>query len=185
MDILLSSAGLLLFALPFVWIAWRIWIQAGRPIFFRQTRIGRGGNRFTILKFRTMTPAGEVFPFGRRLRDTAMDELPQLLHIFQGQMSFVGPRPLIPEELVELDKVPQGKRRLSIQPGLAGLAQLYDSKTPTLRQRLRWDLLYVDRCSLGLDLWIILRSVGVTLQGAWEREGPKVKAASKGSGDGA
>ena len=109
-----------------------------------------------------------------------MDELPQLIHILRGQMSFVGPRPLIPEELQELHRVPDGPRRLSARPGLAGLAQLYGDKAPSLSERIRWDLSYIDRCSPGLDLWILFTSVRVTVQGAWERSGSKVH--SEGAG---
>ncbi len=103
-----------------------------------------------------------------------MDELPQLFHIFKGQMSFVGPRPLIPEELEQLHRVPRGRRRFEVRPGLAGLAQLYATKVPPLAERVGWDLKYVDQCSLPLDLWIIVRSLFVTMRGAWERQGPKV-----------
>ena len=106
-----------------------------------------------------------------------MDELPQLINILRGQMSFVGPRPLIPEELKELHQIPNGNRRLTVRPGLTGLAQLYSAKIPTLRERLRWDCAYLDRCSLWLDVWILARSLRLTLNGAWEQPGPKVNGA--------
>jgi lipopolysaccharide/colanic/teichoic acid biosynthesis glycosyltransferase len=118
--------------------------------------------------------AGEALsPLGERLRAAAMDELPQLINILRGQMSFVGPRPLIPDELRELSRLPGGTRRLEIRPGLTGLAQLHADKAPSLEQRLGWDLAYVDRCSFGLDLRILLKSVGVSLGGRWEQPGPK------------
>lgn len=116
----------------------------------------------------------EVTPFGALLRSSAMDELPQLVNILKGEMSFVGPRPLIPEELRELDEIPGGSRRLSIQPGLAGLAQLFSLKIPSIQERLKWDLLYLERCSPGLDLKILLQSIGVSLHRRWESPGPKV-----------
>lgn len=171
-DVGLSLAGLAAFALPLAGIALGIFLQSGRPVLFRQTRVGRNGKAFSIWKFRTMTSGGGVTRFGEILRRTAMDELPQLFNILKGEMSFVGPRPLVQEELAELHRIPGGSRRLSVRPGLAGLAQLNAAKTPALEERARWDLAYVDRCSLPLDLTILLRSVGVTLQGNWEPRRP-------------
>lgn len=173
-DMALAAVGGVAFSIPMAWIAWAIFRESGRPVFFRQTRIGHRGKEFLIMKFRTMTSTEEVTHLGERLRATAMDELPQLFHILKGQMSFVGPRPLIPEELEELRQIPDGDRRLSVRPGLTGLAQLYGTKVPALAERVKWDIEYVDRCSLGLDLWILLESVGVTLKGAWERPGSKM-----------
>ena len=173
-DIALSVGGLLFFALPMLWIALRLRKELGRPALFLQERIGREGRPFTIFKFRTMNDRAEVAsPFCRKLRDTAMDELPQLINILRGQMSFVGPRPLIPEELQDLDRVPGGRRRFSARPGLAGLTQLHSDKAPSLEERLRIDLDYIDRCSFLLDLKILFSSLDVTGRGAWERPGPK------------
>ncbi len=168
LDILIASVGLVVFTIPMAWIAWRVAREHGRSPIFRQSRIGRGGRIFTILKFRTMSDTREIPRSGRLLRRTALDELPQLLNILRGEMSFVGPRPLIPEELKTIAQVPGGTRRLSVRPGLTGLAQISSAKVPSLPERLRWDLEYVDRCVLALDLRILLRSVGITLKGAWE-----------------
>lgn len=171
-DIALAGMGLILFALPIVWIAWRIRWESGPPALFPQERIGFRGRPFTILKFRTLSDGKQLCsPFARRLRDTAMDELPQLINILKGEMSFVGPRPLIPEELTTLEQIPEGPARLQVRPGLTGWAQLNDTKVPALAQRVRWDLAYIRRCSLGLDLGILLRSVRITWQGAWEKKG--------------
>ena len=104
-----------------------------------------------------------------------MDELPQLFNILKGQMSFVGPRPLIPEELQELNRIPDGFRRFSIRPGLAGLAQLYSAKVPSLPERLQWDMAYLQRSSPGLDVWILFKAIGITLRGKWEQPGPKCR----------
>ncbi len=170
LDLGIACAGLVVFALPIFWIAWRIRKEIGSPVFFRQTRVGRGGNSFTILKFRTMGGAKRAtVPFCLWLRGRALDELPQLFNILRGQMSFVGPRPLIPEELLELENIPRGTERFSVRPGLTGLAQLRSAKVPTLPERLRGDLEYIDRCSLRLDVRLLLRSVGVTFRGAWEK----------------
>jgi len=173
-DAALAGGGLLIFALPMGWIAWRIRQTLGKPVLFRQIRVGFGGRIFTVLKFRTMTPEGTVpSPFCQNLRASAMDELPQLVNILRGEMSFVGPRPLIPEELEMLGQFPRGGDRLRVRPGLTGLAQLHSTKVPVLSERLRWDLAYVERCSFVLDLKILFRSVAVTLRGAWEKPGAK------------
>ncbi len=173
-DILLAVGGLLFFSVPAMWFALRIRRELGSPAFFRQKRVGRGGLYFTILKFRTMTQEGVVAsPFCRWLRSAALDELPQLLNILKGEMSFVGPRPLIPEELSALDRLSRGPERLSIRPGLAGVAQLYGEKTPSLPQRLRWDLFYLDHYSPALDLKILFKSLFVTSKSGWDAPGSK------------
>jgi len=173
-DLILAGAGLCLFALPMAWMAWAIWRESGGPVLFRQKRVGKDGSIFHIWKFRTMTRDEQVTSFGRRLRTTAMDELPQLFNIIKGEMSFVGPRPLIPEELQELNRIPDGPRRFSARPGLAGLAQLYGTKVPSLPERLRWDIAYLKRCSPWLDVWILFKAAGITTRGKWEQPGPKL-----------
>lgn len=172
-DVTLAACGLGVFALPMAWIAWRLRSEAGPPVLFRQPRVGRGGKLFTIYKFRTMNKTGEVAQgLSRRLRATAMDELPQLFNILRGEMSFVGPRPLIPEELENLASVPKGRDRLQVRPGLTGLAQTHSAKTPSLQERIQWDLAYVERCSFWLDMKLLFRSLAVTLSGKWEGAEP-------------
>jgi lipopolysaccharide/colanic/teichoic acid biosynthesis glycosyltransferase len=166
-DVVLSLLGLVLFSIPMLGFAVWIRYELGKPVLFRQVRIGQGGRPFTILKFRTMAQDKQIGPFRRWLRRTAMDELPQLINILRGEMSFVGPRPLIPEELQHLASFPNGERRLSVRPGLTGLAQLCGPKVPTLEQRLGWDLAYVEQCSFWLDVKLLVRSVGVTLRRGW------------------
>ncbi len=168
-DVALACFGLLVFSLPVAWIAWRIRREAGSPVLFGQDRIGRDGKIFRIWKFRTMASDGEITSLGKGLRATAMDELPQLIHILKGEMSFVGPRPLIPADLEELNRSPQGRLRLAIRPGLTGLAQVSTSKVPSLPDRLRWDLEYVERCSPWLDAWVLAQSLWFTLRGQWEK----------------
>ncbi len=176
-DLTVSASGLLFFALPMALIAAKVRNDLGSPVLFRQTRVGKNGSLFTVLKFRTMADDSRVASrFCRGLRASAMDELPQLVNIFRGEMSFVGPRPLIPEELAKLGEFPEGALRMSIRPGLAGIAQLYGNKNPSLQQRLDWDSSYIRNCSFGLDLWILIRSIGITLRGAWEKSGAKIKA---------
>ncbi len=169
LDIGLSLFGLVLFAWPMAGIACVIFCQAGKPVLFHQARIGLRGKRFGIVKFRTMREDDRVFSaFAHSLRITAMDELPQLVHILKGQMSFVGPRPLVPDDLVEVHRMSEGPKRFSMRPGLTGLAQINAVKAPSLEERLKWDLAYANQCSLWLDMRTILKSVWVTLRGAWE-----------------
>ncbi len=164
----MACAALTLMALPMACIALVLAWEGKSFPFFLQIRIGRNGRQFRIIKFKTMSPHRLVSSFGRRLRSTAMDELPQLFQILIGQMSFVGPRPLIPEELDELDRFPGGRRRLEARPGLTGLAQVRGPKIPALSERLRWDLEYLDRCSAPLDIRTLLTSLGITCRGSWE-----------------
>ena len=179
-DLLLSAAGLIFFALPMFWIAWRLRRELALPALFLQPRIGCGGKLFLILKFRTYPEGGrQPTPFGQWLRATAMDELPQLINIMRGEMSFVGPRPLVPEELQGLSRFPQGIERQSVRPGLTGPAQLFGEKVPLLPERLVWDLAYVRDCSFRMDMKILLASVRTSLKGRWEKAGPK--AAGRGA----
>lgn len=188
-DVFLSGVGFL-GALP-LWllIALAIKLDDGGPIFYRQKRVGKGNREFTSFKFRSMVadsdkkwgavPASARDPritrIGRLLRSTAMDELPQLWNILRGDMSFVGPRP----EWVELVKrfrkeVPGFDRRHAVRPGLTGFAQVYgDSELPR-RQKLRYDLLYIRRQSLWIDLRLIAFSFLVTFKGGWEARSSKV-----------
>lgn len=174
-DLGLSGTGLLLFSLPMLWIAWRV-RETGGAVFFLQPRIGYGGKSFTIIKFKTMSEHQPPGRFGQWLRATALDELPQLINIFRGDMSFVGPRPLISAELQELARTPEWKLRQSARPGLTGLAQIYSDKFPSPLERLQWDLAYLRDCSFWLDLRILAVSVRITLEGRWEKAGPKVAA---------
>ncbi len=168
----LACLGLMVFSIPITWIAWRIRREVKRGLLFRQPRIGYGGRGFVILKFRSMSESGSIPPFCGLLRTTAMDELPQLINILRGEMSFVGPRPLIPEELQDLHRIPNGVNRFSVRPGLTGLAQINSDKVPNLSERLQWDLAYVERSSFLLDIRILVKSVLVTLRGGWEKHLP-------------
>jgi lipopolysaccharide/colanic/teichoic acid biosynthesis glycosyltransferase len=113
---------------------------------------------------------------GRVLRATAMDELPQLWNIFRGDMSFVGPRALRPEEIevdgrgasVPLDAIPGFLQRCTVPPGLTGIAQIYAPRDVSRRQKFRFDLLYIRRRSLRLDICLILLSFWITMRGTWE-----------------
>ena len=188
-DIALSGTGLGLSSPVWLLIAIAIKLEDGGPVMFTQERIGRGGVAFRAFKFRSMVPdastlppqqAGEEDPritrVGRVLRATAMDELPQLFNIFRGDMSFVGPRPLMPGEievrgngnLVRLDSIPGYIERHSVRPGLTGLSQVYAPRdTPRVR-KFRLDSIYVRNATFCLDVFLVAVSFWITFRGRWE-----------------
>ncbi len=155
-----------------------IWLEDHGPVFYRQKRPGKNGKHFTILKFRTMvTDADKKGPswtiendpritrVGKILRKTALDELPELLSIWKGNMSFVGPRALpMQEQLLLEEQIPNFRDRLKLRPGLTGLAQLYD-KADDANTKLRYDLEYIQHMSLWLDIKLMLLSVVNTITG--------------------
>lgn len=173
-DIILSLAGLLL-ALPLILIiSLLIKVFSGGDVFFKQRRIGMGGKTFFAYKFRTMEK-GSVTGFGRILRATAMDELPQLFNILKGDMSFVGPRALseteceiIDGKVVNIRELPDFNRRCSVPPGLTGIAQIYSTKDAPLRKKIKYDLLYLKKSSLWLDIKLIFLSFIISFLGRWE-----------------
>lgn len=144
----------------------------GRPVLFRQMRPGRGGEPFTLIKFRTMRPvdpkhgwtddASRLTAFGRMLRSTSLDELPTLWNVIRGDMSLVGPRPLLMQYLARYS--PIQARRHEVRPGLTGLAQVSGRNALDWEERLRLDVEYVDRRCLDLDLRIALRTVSAVLR---------------------
>lgn len=192
-DVSLASVQMLLTAPLWALVALAIKLEDGGPVFFRQERVGRHGERFGGLKFRSMTPREEddgpakqaeleehrVTRVGQFLRDTALDELPQLVNILRGEMSYVGPRPLLPEEReanggdepVRLEELPGYEERHSVRPGLTGLAQVHASRSLPHRKKFRYDLLYVRKRTLWLDVRLIARSVWISLTGSWPAVG--------------
>jgi lipopolysaccharide/colanic/teichoic acid biosynthesis glycosyltransferase len=195
LDVLLSATGVVCSLPLWALAALAIKIEDGGDIFFGQERVGRGGDVFRVLKFRSMIPDAEakvgalqaarhdprITRVGRWLRSTAMDELPQLLSIFQGHMSFVGPRALRPGEIevqgdgrhVELEDVPGFEERCRVRPGLTGVAQIYAPRDIPRRNKFRYDQVYIRTQSFGLDLRLILLSFWITFRGAWEVRGKK------------
>ncbi len=188
-DAALSGLGLVLSSPLWLVIAALVKIESRGPVFFSQARVGERGRTFDALKFRSMIEDAErgvgplqatendprVTRVGRLLRATAMDELPQLWNIFRGDMSFVGPRALRPEEIeteggrsVPLMAVPGFAERCSVQPGLTGIAQIYAPRDVNRRQKFRFDRLYIRRRSFALDLRLILLSFWITARGTWE-----------------
>ncbi|MCW3839611.1 sugar transferase [Micromonospora yasonensis] len=167
-DVILASLLLLLLAPVMVVIALGVLVTAGRPILFRQVRPGLHGQPFTLCKFRTMRPPRpdeELWTtdhvrstgFGRFLRRTSLDELPELVQVITGKMSLVGPRPLVMDYLPRYSA--RHARRHDVRPGITGLAQISGRRALTLGQRLDLDVEYVDNRSLRLDAWILLRTL--------------------------
>ncbi|MCC6933361.1 MAG: sugar transferase [Deltaproteobacteria bacterium] len=156
----------------------------GRPIIYRQARLTAHGKVFYILKLRTMIRDAEaqtgavwaadgdprITPFGRLLRYTRMDELPQLINVIRGEMSLIGPRPERPEIAEEIQKtIPSFKKRLAVKAGITGLAQVqtgYAANIEGCRKKLAFDLLYIKHRSLWLDFLIALRTAGIIITGS-------------------
>lgn len=188
-DILLSGTGIVLSSPVWPLVAVALKLQDGGPVFYPQPRVGRQGRLFTALKFRSMIPHAEaatgavqatpddprVTRVGRILRATALDELPQLVNIFKGDMSFVGPRALRPDEIergadgpVSLSAIPGYAERIAVRPGLTGIAQIYAPRDVPRRSKFRYDRLYVRRQSFWLDLRLIALSFWISFRGSWE-----------------
>jgi len=195
LDVTLAGTGLIASAPLWALITLCIKLEDGGPVFYGQERSGLSGRPFRVRKFRSMIPDAEaatgaiqasehdarVTRVGRVLRATAMDELPQLWNIFRGDMSFTGPRALRPGEIetlggdrIELlEDVPGFTRRASVRPGLTGVAQIYAARDIPRRHKFRYDLLYVRRQSLWLDVRLIALSFWITFRGTWESRGRK------------
>ena len=170
-DILVSLAALLLLWPVLLVLAVLVRVKLGPPALFRQQRPGLHGQPFTMLKFRTMTDArdaeGNLLPdgerlssFGRSLRSTSLDELPELINVLAGDMSLVGPRPLL---MRYLDRyTPEQMRRHEVRPGITGWAQVNGRNAITWEQKFALDIWYVEHQSLRLDLrilWLTVRNV--------------------------
>jgi len=177
-DVLASGFGVLVLLPVAVLVAVLIRFRLGSPVLFRQERSGLGGKDFTIFKFRTMRPAQHEAetdldrdtPLGRRLRAASLDELPQLINVFRGDMSIIGPRPTLPEQVIHYDERQRG--RLSIRPGITGWAQVNGRNSISWPERIELDLWYIAHRSLRLDLkvlWLTVKNVlkpeGITGEG--------------------
>jgi lipopolysaccharide/colanic/teichoic acid biosynthesis glycosyltransferase len=195
-DAALAAAGLALSSPLWILIPIAIRLEDEGPVFFPQERVGQRGRVFKALKFRSMRPNAEaltgpvqataddprVTRVGRVLRGTAMDELPQLVNILRGDMSFVGPRPLRPGEVdvrgdgrvVRLDEIPGYDERHGVRPGLTGLTQVYAPRDISRTSKFRLDRLYLKRATFWLDMRLIALSFWITARGAWEIRGRKV-----------
>lgn len=170
-DLLVGTVALVLSSPLQLIVAALVAVNLGRPVLFRQRRPGRNGRIFTILKFRSMVDIDEsrglvtdeerLPRFGRLLRSTSLDELPALFNVLRGDMSLVGPRPLL-ESYLPL-YTPEQARRHEVRPGITGLAQVSGRNATTWEERFAHDVYYVDHRSARLDLWILWRTVRTVL----------------------
>ncbi len=172
-DVVLTTIGCVLLAPVVAVLAWRVRRDLGAPVLFRQPRPGLHGEVFELRKFRTMTEErgadGELLgdeerltPYGRWLRSTSLDELPELLNVLRGDMSLVGPRPLL---VAYLDRyTPEQARRHQVRPGITGWAQINGRNDMPWPDKLALDVWYVDHRNVVLDLRILLRTLWVTLR---------------------
>ena len=180
-DFVLAILALLVLCLPLLFLIWQVQRKLGNPVFFRQTRPGLNGQLFNMIKFRTMTdecgPDGALLPdaqrltsFGRFLRASSLDELPELWNVLRGEMSLVGPRPLLVEYLPLYS--PEQARRHEVRPGITGWAQVNGRNAISWADKFALDVWYGDHRSLWLDVRILWRTVrkvldsdGISAQG--------------------
>ena len=172
LDIVLSFSGLLVLLIPFILVMIAVFIDdPGKP-FFRQYRVGLGGKRFKLLKFRTMkketpkylstmevdNPDKYITRIGHFLRRSSLDELPQLINVFKGDMSLVGPRPLISDEY-EIHEMRTRFGVYNVRPGITGLAQINGRDTVSPVEKVHWDVKYVENFGLWMDMKILFATV--------------------------
>ena len=180
LDILISANVILLLSWLYVILAILIRIRLGSPVIFHQDRPGKGGRIFPMYKFRSMSDErdenGNLLPdemrltsFGRKLRASSLDELPELFNILKGDMSLIGPRPLLIRYLPYYTR--DEFRRHDVRPGLTGLAQINGRNALCWEDRFRYDLQYVDHLTFGMDMKIIFGSVGKVLKGSGSLSG--------------
>lgn len=176
LDLALAGIGFILISPLLALIACLVWVTMGRPIVFKQKRPGHRGEPFVLLKFRTMSqnqdPVGGLLPdsqrltrLGRILRSFSLDELPEILNVLRGEMSLVGPRPLLMDYLGRYS--PEQFRRHNVLPGMTGWAQVNGRNTLNWSEKFAYDLWYVDHWSFGLDV----RILALTLWKAVLRQG--------------
>ena len=167
-DLFVSSICLLILFIPLTLLAWQVRRKLGSPVLFIQTRPGLYGKPFRMIKFRSMTDARDaggtllpdaqrLEPFGRFLRASSLDELPGLWNVFRGEMSLVGPRPLLLDYLLLYS--PEQARRHEVRPGITGWAQVNGRNAITWDERFALDVWYVDNRSLWLDIKILLLTI--------------------------
>lgn len=173
LDVVVAAVALAVLAPVLIVVAGLVAILLGRPILFRQERPGVHGRPFDLVKFRTMTDAcdahgnllddaARLTPFGRFLRSTSLDEIPELINVLRGDMSLVGPRPLLTAYLPLYS--PRQARRHEVKPGLTGWAQANGRNEIDWASRFEMDVWYVDNVSLSLDLKIMARTLSAVLR---------------------
>jgi sugar transferase EpsL len=177
-DLVLAALAAVLLAPVMLLVAAIVRLALGRPILFTQARVGLRGRTFTLFKFRTMSTAtgsgGALLPdadrvthVGSFLRHFSLDELPQLLNVLRGDMSLVGPRPLLPKYLPRY--TPEQSRRHDVKPGITGLAQVSGRNLLSWEERFDLDVRYVRQASFALDLRILRRTVTQAIRGTGAR----------------
>lgn len=171
---IIFAVGLLIVVSPLlVLLACLVRIKLGSPILFRQERPGKDGKLFSMYKFRTMTEKrdsnGELLPdevrltsFGRKLRSTSLDELPELFNIIKGDMSFIGPRPLLVQYLPLYNE--RQKHRHDVRPGMTGYAQVNGRNAIRWEEKFEKDVWYVEHLSFGTDMKILWKTVAVVVK---------------------
>lgn len=177
LDFTVSLLAIIVLLPLFAIISVMVLIDSGSPVIFKQIRVGRGGKHFYIYKFRTMEKntrnvaskelaesEGNITAIGRFLRKTSLDELPQLFNILNGTMSFVGPRPLIPEE-EEIHKLREEYNVYSVRPGMTGLAQINGRDDLNFEEKSLYDKEYVENHSILYDFRIMIKTVFVVISG--------------------
>lgn len=169
-DIVISLMALIILSPIFFFVAYKVRKNLGSPIFFYQERPGKNGKLFRMMKFRSMKDANDkngiplpdeqrITPFGQKLRSTSLDEMPQLINVLKGEMSVVGPRPML-KEFVELYS-PEQARRLEVKPGMTGLAQVSGRNELDYEERFKCDVWYVDNHNTFVDFKLMFKTVTV------------------------
>lgn len=172
-DIIISLTALIILSPIFLIVAYKVRKNLGSPIFFLQERPGKDKKLFKMIKFRSMRDTVDqdgnplpdeerITPFGQKLRSTSLDEMPQLINVLKGDMSVVGPRPML-AQFVELYS-PEQARRLEVKPGMTGLAQVSGRNELSYEERFKCDVWYVDNHNLWVDFKIMFKTVGVMLR---------------------
>lgn len=173
LDFVLSLLALILLSPVLLIVAVLVRIKLGTPVIFKQERPGRNEKIFRMYKFRTMTDQKDsegrllpdeirLTPFGKKLRSTSLDELPELFNILKGDMSIVGPRPLLVRYLPLYTE--RQRHRHDVRPGFTGLAQVNGRNSISWEEKFEWDVKYVEKLSFGLDVKIILQTVKTVLK---------------------
>ena len=173
MDFLIAALSIIIFSPLLIILAILVRVKLGEPVIFKQERPGLNGKVFKLYKFRTMTDAKDengnllddeyrLTSFGKKLRSTSLDELPELYNILKGDMSIVGPRPLLVKYLPLSND--EQKRRHDVRPGLTGLAQVSGRNAITWTEKFNKDIEYVDNVSLGLDISIFFKTIYCVLK---------------------
>lgn len=173
LDIIMAAAGIIVLSPVMLVTAFLVHVKLGSPVIFKQKRPGKNEKIFEMYKFRSMTDErdqdGNLLPdevrlteFGKKLRATSLDELPELFNILKGDMSVVGPRPQLVRDMVFMSS--KQRKRHTVLPGLTGLAQVNGRNNITWEEKFRWDLQYIRHISFREDIVIVIKTIGKVLK---------------------